>query len=187
MVNQLNSQQTSQFLYLANFFFFFSPSGNRCLLVQSNNYCFYEFCFKMVLFQWFCLLFQRPTDNKAKLLLVATKLILTSSKSGITHSSSELFKDVSFISFMTDLINSACIINIPTTVTGLFSLLEKEKPMLVVDMRCNTKIIKHSQVIFAMLYTLLLNIIFSIALILCLNSNATPSRECHIPLRKGEQ
>lgn len=187
MVNQLNSQQTSQFLYLANFFFFFSPSGNRCLLVQSNNYCFYEFCFKMVLFQWFWLLFQRPTDNKAKLLLVATKLILTSSKSGITHSSSELFKDVSFISFMTDLINSACIINIPTTVTGLFSLLEKEKPMLVVDMRCNTKIIKHSQVIFATLYTLLLNIIFSIALILCLNSNATPSRECHIPLRKGEQ
>lgn len=59
--------------------------------------------------------------------------------------------------------------------------------MLVVDMRCNTKIIKHSQVILAMLYILLLNIIFSSALILRCNSNATPSRECHIPLRKGEQ
>lgn len=141
----------------------------------------------MVLFKWFCLLFQRPTDNKAKLLLVATKLILTSSKSGITHASSELFKDVTFISFMTDLINSACIINIPAIVTGLFSLLEKEKPMLVVDMRYNRKRIKHSQAIFAMLDILLLNIIFTITLILCSNSNATPSRECHIPLRKGEQ
>lgn len=147
----------------------------------------------MFLFKWFCLSFQRPIDNKAKLFLVATKLILTSSKSGIRHSSSKLFKDITFISFTADLINSACIINIPTIVTGFFfSFLEKEKPALAVDTRCNPKRIKHAQVILAMLHILLLNIILNITPILRMilahvNSNATPSRECYIPLRKGEQ
>lgn len=146
----------------------------------------------MFLFKWFCLSFQRPMDNKAKLFLVATKLILTSSKSGITHSSSKLFKDVTFISFTADLINSACIINIPTVVTGFFSFLRKGRPMLAVNTGCKPKRIKHAQVIFAMLHILLLNITLSVTLILRMilvhvNSNATPSRECYIPLRKGEQ
>lgn len=77
-------------------------------------------------------------------------------------------------------------------VTGVSCFLEEGKPTLAVHTRCNQKRIKHAQVIFTMLHILLLNIVLSIALILHIisvhvNSNATPSRECYTPLRKGEQ